>query len=322
MERALVTGITGQDGYFLSQLLLEKGYELWGLVRSEDPGPRFQPDGDLSGAVPIVGDMSDRQSIVEALRTARPTEVYNLASISSVSYSFSRPHLTADINGMGVVRLLDAVQQECGPETRVFQASSSEMFGNPDEDPQTETTPLRPVSPYGASKAFAHHIASVYRDSYAMYVACGIMYNHESGRRPPQYVTRKIANGAARIALGKASKLVLGNLSVERDWGYAGDYAYAKWCILQHDVADDFVVATGERRRLLDLVRIAFEAAQIDDWQAHVMTDESLYRPNEIPSNRGDPSKIEATLGWEASVSIEQVMEDLVSVEMARESEG
>jgi GDPmannose 4,6-dehydratase len=306
-RRALVTGITGQDGSYLAEFLLERGYEVYGLVRRASM-QRFERIEHLRDRVELVhGDLLDQASLSRALDLARPHEIYNLAAQSFVPTSWTEPVLTAEFTGLGVTRLLECVRQRC-PDARFYQASSSEMFGKVRETPQRETTPFHPRSPYGAAKAYAHHITVNYRESYGLYCACGILFNHESPRRGREFVTRKVSLGAAAIARGHAKTLAMGNLDARRDWGYAGDYVEAMWKMLQLDAPDDFVIATGEMHTVREVCQIAFGALGLD-WQQHVTLDPKLLRPAEVDQLVGDASKAQRVLAWRPKTTFRELIE-------------
>src|SRR5579864_4610037 len=274
---ALITGITGQDGSYLADLLLEKGYEVHGLVRRSST-ERFDRIEHLRGRITLhQGDLLDQRSLVDALRASRPDEVYNLAAMSYVAASWAQPTLTAEFTGVSVTRMLEAFREVC-PEARFYQASSSEMYGKVREVPQTELTPFYPRSPYGVSKVFAHYITVNYRESYNLFAVSGILFNHESPRRGLEFVTRKVSDGVARIKLGLADTLSIGNLDAHRDWGFAGDYVRAMWLMLQQDRPEDYVIATGISHSVRDLIEIAFGHVGLD-WRQHVRVDEKLLRP-------------------------------------------
>jgi GDPmannose 4,6-dehydratase len=299
--RALITGVTGQDGWYLSEILAEQGYDVFGLVTSED-----------SAAVPpyvtaFSGDMRDRRSLDEALDETEPDEVYNLASISSVAQSWREPELVAEVNGLGTMRLLAALQ---GRDVRFVQASSAEIFGTA-APPQDETTPIAPTTPYGVSKAFAHHAVAVYREA-GLHASSVILFNHESPRRPDTFVTRKITKAVAAIAAGSPERLRLGNLEIRRDWGYARDYAEAMTLVARHDEPTDFVIATGVSRTIADFVAAAFACVGIDDWAAQVELDPEFARPGDSREQRGDPSKAHKLLGWSPTVSFEDIVRLMV----------
>src|SRR6201991_188188 len=306
MPIALITGITGQDGSYLAELLLEKGYEVHGMVRRSST-ERFDRIEHLRDRITFhQGDLLDQRSLVDALRASRPDEVYNLAAMSFVAVSWIQPTLTAEFTGVGVTRMLEAVREVC-PEARFYQASSSEMFGKVLETPQTETTPFYPRSPYDVAKVYAHHITVNYRESYDLFATSGILFNHESPRRGLEFVTRKITWHAAAIKHGKRSELALGNLDAKRDWGFAKDYVEAMWLMLQHERPDDFVIATGETNTVQRCVEIAFDEAGLD-WEQYVRLDDSLKRPAEVDLLVGDASKAKRELGWEPKTSFEELI--------------
>jgi GDPmannose 4,6-dehydratase len=307
---ALITGVTGQDGSYLAELLLEKGYEVHGMVRRAST-EKFDRIEHVRNRITLhQGDLLDQRSLVDALRAARPTEIYNLAAMSFVAVSWIQPTLTAEFTGVGVTRILEAMREAC-PDARFYQASSSEMFGKVREVPQTELTPFYPRSPYGVAKAYGHFITVNYRESYDLWATSGILFNHESPRRGLEFVTRKITWHAAAIKLGLVEKLSLGNLDAERDWGFAKDYVEAMWLMLQQDTSEDYVIATGVTHTVRECLEIAFDQANlaIDD---HVEIDESLKRPAEVDHLIGDASKAERDLGWTPSTSFEQMIRMMV----------
>ena len=310
---ALITGITGQDGSYLAELLLEKGYEVHGLVRRSS-SERFERIEHVRNRIRLhQADLLDQRSLVDALRQARPTEIYNLAAMSFVAVSWIQPTLTAEFTGVGVTRMLEATREVC-PEARFYQASSSEMFGKVREMPQTENTAFYPRSPYGVAKVYGHFITVNYRESYDLHATSGILFNHESPRRGLEFVTRKITWHAAAIKLGLAQKLELGNLDAERDWGYAKDYVEAMWLMLQQDEPQDYVIATGIAHSVRDCVRIAFDQAgvEIDD---RVVIDDALKRPAEVDHLIGDASKAKRELGWEPATSFESLIRLMVDAD-------
>jgi GDPmannose 4,6-dehydratase len=315
-RRALITGITGQDGSYLADLLLEKGYEVYGLVRRSST-ESFERIAHLHGRVELLqADLLDQASLQEALRVARPTEVYNLAAQSFVPTSWSQPVLTAEFTAVGVTRLLEAIRH-VDPGVRFYQASSSEMFGKVREVPQNEQTPFYPRSPYGVAKAYGHFITVNYRESYGLFAVSGILFNHESPRRGLEFVTRKVSDGVARIKLGLASELRLGNLDAGRDWGYAADYVCAMWLMLQPDEPEDYVIATGRMHSVRDCLEAAFGHAGLD-WRQYVKHDEAFDRPAEVDQLLGDASKARAELGWEPSTSFEELMQLMVDADLER----
>jgi GDPmannose 4,6-dehydratase len=323
MPRALITGITGQDGQHLASLLHDKGYEVFGLVKGQN-NPRIAGVlEEFPFIEPVSGDLADLSSLVKAIEVSHPDEVYNLAAISFVAYSFNNAELTGDISGLGVLRMLDAVRMVGGSENnpiRFYQASTSEMFGEVRETPQTEMTPFHPRSPYGCAKVFAHYITMNYRESYDMFACSGILFNHEGPRRGHEFVTRKITNAVARIKLGLQNEIVLGNLDSKRDWGYAGDYVRAMWLMLQHDTPEDFVVATGETHSIREFLDLAFAEVGIDDWTPYVRQDPKFLRPAEVDLLIGDASKAKEKLGWEPEVSFPQLVKMMVEHDLAVEA--
>ncbi len=311
---AFVTGITGQDGSYLAELLLEKGYEVHGMVRRSST-ERFERIEHLRDRITLhQGDLLDQRSLVDALRAARPQEIYNLAAMSFVAVSWIQPTLTAEFTGVGVTRMLEAMREVC-PEARFYQASSSEMFGKVREVPQTEQTPFYPRSPYGVAKAYGHFITVNYRESYGLHATSGILFNHESPRRGLEFVTRKITWHAAAIKLGMVEKLHLGNLDAERDWGYAKDYVEAMWLMLQREQAEDYVIATGMAHSVRECLEVAFDQAGIEI-DGRVEIDESLVRPAEVDHLIGDPTKARRDLGWEPRTSFEQLIRLMVDTDL------
>jgi GDPmannose 4,6-dehydratase len=315
-RRALITGITGQDGSYLAELLLEKGYEVFGLTRRLSAPNYWRIEHLLDRLTLIPGDLLDQLSLIRVLERVHPHELYNLAAMSFVPASWEQPMLTAEFNSQGVTRVLEAVRR-VDPGIRIYQASSSEMFGKVRESPQREATPFYPRSPYGVSKVFAHYITVNYRESYGLFAVSGILFNHESPRRGLEFVTRKVTDGVARIRRGLASELRLGNLDAHRDWGFAGDYVRAMWQMLQQDQADDYVIATGESHSVRDLVEIAFGHAGLD-WQQHVKLDPDLVRPAEVDHLVGDASKARATFGWTPSVNFRGLVTMMVDADLER----
>jgi GDPmannose 4,6-dehydratase len=313
-KSALITGITGQDGSYLAELLLEKGYEVHGMVRRAST-EKFERIEHLRDRITLhQGDLLDHRSLVDTLRASKPEEIYNLAAMSFVGVSWIQPTLTAEFTGVGVTRLLECIREVC-PEVRFYQASSSEMFGKVRETPQTETTPFYPRSPYGVAKVYAHHITVNYRESYDMFLTSGILFNHESERRGLEFVTRKVTWHAAAIKLGLRDHVALGNLDAKRDWGYAKDYVEAMWLMLQHDKPDDFVIATGETHTVKRLVEVAFDQAGLD-WEPHVRIDDRFKRPAEVDLLVGDASKAERELGWKPATSFEQLIRLMVDSDL------
>jgi GDPmannose 4,6-dehydratase len=314
-RRALITGITGQDGSYLAEFLLERGYEVHGMVRRSST-EKFDRIEHIRERLTLhQGDLLDQRSLVDTLRAARPDEIYNLAAMSYVAVSWVQPTLTAEFSGIGVTRLLEAMREVC-PEARFYQASSSEMFGKVLEVPQSERTPFYPRSPYGVAKVYGHFITVNYRESYGLHCTSGILFNHESSRRGLEFVTRKITWHAAAIKHGLDVKLRLGNLDAERDWGFAGDYVRAMWLMLQQDQPEDYVIATGTAHSVRDCLEIAFDHAgiEIDD---HVEIDPDLLRPAEVEHLVGDAGKARRILGWEPEVSFEQLIRMMVESDQA-----
>ena len=312
--RALITGITGQDGSYLAELLLEQGYEVVGMVRRSST-VNFERINHIQDDLTIVpGDLLDEVSLIHVLRTYRPTELYNLAAQSFVQTSWGQPVLTGETTALGVTRALDAIRT-VDPEIRFYQASSSEMFGKVLEVPQRETTPFYPRSPYGVAKVYGHWITVNYRESYGLHASSGMLFNHESPRRGLEFVTRKITHGVARIAQGLDTSLPLGNLDSQRDWGFAGDYVRAMWLMLQQDAPDDYVVATGETHSVREFCELAFSHVGLS-WEDHVTQDERFMRPVEVDLLVGDPGKARATLGWKPEVSFPQLVAMMVDADM------
>ena len=304
---ALITGITGQDGSYLAELLVEKGYEVHGMVRRAST-EKFDRIEQLRDRITLhQGDLLDQRSLVDALRESRPTEIYNLAAMSFVAVSWIQPTLTAEFTGVGVTRMLEAMREVC-PEARFYQASSSEMFGKVREIPQTETTPFYPRSPYGVAKAYGHFITVNYRESYDLHATSGILFNHESPRRGLEFVTRKITWHAAAIKHGLVNELRLGNLDAERDWGYAKDYVEAMWLMLQRDVPEDYVIATGQAHSVRECCEVAFDEAGLADFERYVVIDPAFVRPAEVDHLIGDPAKARRDLGWQPPTSFEELI--------------
>ena len=314
--RALITGISGQDGSYLAELLLEKGYEVHAIVRRASSTNYWRIEHLLDRITLHPGDLLDQLSLIKAIDDVRPRELYNLAAMSFVPASWDQPMLTGEFNAQGVTRVLEAVRQ-VDTSIRIYQASSSEMFGKVREIPQTEMTPFYPRSPYGVSKVFAHYITVNYRESYDLFAVSGILFNHESPRRGLEFVTRKVTDAVARIKLGLADSLGLGNLDAQRDWGFAGDYVRAMWMMLQQDRADDFVIATGESHSVRELVEVAFGHVDLD-WQKYVRLDPRFLRPAEVDHLIGDPAKARATLGWSPEVDFKGLVTMMVDADMAR----
>ncbi len=316
-RRALITGITGQDGSYLAELLLGKGYEVHGLVRRSSSFNTWRIDHVRDQLVLHYGDLVDQNSLVRTLDKVEPDEVYNLAAQSHVKVSFEMPDYTSDVTGLGVLRLLDAVR-ELGSKARIYQAGSSEMFGLVQETPQTETTPFHPRSPYGVSKVFGHWMTINYREGYGMHASNGILFNHESPRRGENFVTRKITRGLARIISGKENELALGNLDAERDWGYAKDYVEAMWLMLQQPAGDDYVIATGETHSIKDFLDESFGLVG-RDWKENVVQDPRFMRPSEVPHLLGDASKAKEKLGWEPKTTFKQLVQIMVVADLELE---
>jgi len=315
-KRALVTGITGQDGSYLTELLLEKGYEVFGVTRRASTENLERIEHLIDRITLLQGDLLDPSSIDAAVREAQPSEVYNLAAQSFVPTSWNQPVLTAEFTAVGVTRMLEAIRS-ADPAIRFYQASSSEMFGKVREVPQTEVTPFHPRSPYGVAKVYGHHITVNYRESYDLFAVSGILFNHEGPRRGLEFVTRKISDGAARIKLGLAEELRLGNLDSERDWGYVGDYVEAMWLMLQQDEPSDYVIASGQTHTVREFVEIAFERAGLD-WERYVVQDERFMRPAEVDQLIGDASKAREQLGWEPKTSFRELVEMMVDADLER----
>ena len=313
-KRALITGITGQDGSYLAELLLEKGYEVFGLVRRSST-VNFERIGHLQDQIELIsGDLLDQKSLVSALQAARPQEVYNLGAQSFVPVSWDQPMLTGEVTGLGVTRLLEAVRT-CDENIRFYQASTSELFGNAQETPQNEQTAFYPRSPYGVSKLYAHWITINYRESYGLFACTGILFNHESPRRGREFVTRKITHGVARIKCGLDQELRLGNLDSRRDWGYASDFVRAMWMMLQQDEPDDYVIATGTTRTIGEFCEVAFSHAGLD-WRQYVVVDERFLRPAEVYTLLGDATKAREKLGWEPEVGFEEMVRQMVDCDL------
>ncbi|MEO3870374.1 GDP-mannose 4,6-dehydratase [Nonomuraea sp. B12E4] len=324
-RRALITGITGQDGSYLAEHLLEQGYEVWGLVRGQ-ANPRASRMRRLLSDVRVVrGDLLDQGSLISAVERVQPDEVYNLGAISFVPMSWEQAELTAEVTGMGVLRMLEAIRVCSGVsrggggaasgQIRFYQASSSEMFGQVSETPQNEATAFHPRSPYGVAKAYGHFLTQNYRESYGMFAVSGILFNHESPRRGAEFVTRKVSLGVARIKLGLASELRLGNLEARRDWGFAGDYVKAMHLMLAADKPEDYVIGTGRMKSVRELVEAAFAAAGLD-WERYVVTDQALHRPAEVDLLCADPKKARAQLGWEPRVSFDELVAMMVDSDL------
>jgi GDPmannose 4,6-dehydratase len=313
---AFITGITGQDGSYLAELLLSKGYKVYGMVRRASVDT-FERISHIMDKVELIqGDLLDQYSLISALKKAQPTEVYNLAAQSFVPTSWAQPVLTSEFTAIGVTRMLESIRL-VDPTIRFYQASSSEMYGKVLETPQSETTPFYPRSPYGVAKVYGHYITVNYRESYDLFAVSGILFNHESPRRGLEFVTRKVTDGVARIKLGLSSELRLGNLDARRDWGFAGDYVEAMWLMLQQDTPDDYVIATGETHTVKELVQVAFDHAGLD-WEKYVKLDPAFIRPAEVDLLIGDPAKAKKKLGWTPKVSFEQLVKMMVDSDIER----
>jgi GDPmannose 4,6-dehydratase len=319
-KRAIITGITGQDGSYLAELLLEKGYEVFGVVRRASASNYWRIEPILGRIHLRPADLLDQLSLIRVIDEVRPHELYNLAAMSFVPASWDQPMLTGEFNSQGVTRVLEAVRQ-IDTTIRIYQASSSEMFGKVRETPQTELTPFYPRSPYGVSKVFAHYITVNYRESYDLFAVSGILFNHESPRRGLEFVTRKVTDGVARIKLGLSDHLTLGNLDAHRDWGYAGDYVRAMWLMLQQDRAEDYVIATGESHSVRELVEVAFGHAGLD-WQKYVRLDTRLLRPAEVEHLIGDSTKARAELGWRPELDFTSLIRMMVDADVERLATG
>lgn len=317
MKRALITGITGQDGSYLAELLLEKGYEVHGIVRRAST-ENFERINHIANRVHLhQADLLDQLSIIDVMKESNPTEVYNLAAQSFVPTSWKQPVLTSEFTAIGVTRMLEAIRLLGKDTIRFYQASSSEMFGKVQAVPQTEETPFYPRSPYGVAKLYGHWITINYRESYGIYGVSGILFNHESPRRGREFVTRKVTDGAARIKMGLSKELRLGNLDAKRDWGFAGDYVRAMWLMLQQDQPDDYVIATGETHTVKRLVELAFAAVDLD-WQKYVVLDPAFVRPAEVDLLIGSPAKATKQLGWKPEVTFEKLVEMMVRADLDR----
>ena len=316
-RRAFITGVTGQDGSYLAELLLDKGYEVYGLVRRLSSPNMANVDAIYDRLHILDGDLTDQSSLNQAIKVAEPDEVYNLAAQSFVATSFVQPALTGEISGLGALRLLEAVRAHA-PAAKFYQASSSEMFGHIDREPQNELTPFHPRSPYGVAKVYAYWASVNFREAYSLFVANGILFNHESPRRGLEFVTRKISDGVARIVLHKSDSLTLGNLDARRDWGYAPDYVDLMWRTLQQSEPQDFVGATGESHSVREFVTEAFKVVGIDSWQQYVKVDPRFNRPAEVYSLRGDASKAKRILGWEPSIRFPQLVRLMVEADLRR----
>jgi len=323
VKRALITGITGQDGRHLSEFLSLKGYQVFGLVHGQ-ANPKIEMVQNENPALELIeGDLRDLSSLIGVVEQVQPDEVYNLGAISFVQLSFKQAELTAEITGLGVLRVLEAVRIVGGTDNnpiRFYQASSSEMFGKVQQTPQTEVTPFHPRSPYGAAKVFGHYTTMNYREAYGIHASSGILFNHEGPKRGLEFVTRKITNAVARIKLGLQDGITLGNLDASRDWGYAGDYVEAMWMMLQQEVPDDYVIATGETHTIHDLLETAFALAEIDDWQSYVTQDPRFYRPAEVDLLIGDASKARDVLGWKPRVGFPELVRMMYENDLTAEA--
>lgn len=323
-KQALITGITGQDGYHLSELLHEKGYVVYGLIRGQQNPKRTRVEREQPYVKLIEGDLTDPTSLVNAMEVAKPDEVYNLAAISHVGYSFKTPQLVADVTGKGALNVLEAIRQTGGTSsTKFYQASTSEMFGGLDYNRPgkgyDEDALFHPRSPYGVAKLYAHWITKNYRESYDMHASSGILFNHEGPRRGLEFVTRKISNAVARIHLGKQTHIELGNLDPKRDWGYAGDYVEGMWLMLQQDKPDDYVLATGESHSVREFIEAAFKEVGIDDWAPLVKQNPEFMRPSEVDILKGNPAKAERVLGWKRKVDFEGLVKMMVRADLEQE---
>ncbi len=321
MKTALITGITGQDGRYLAEYLLGLGYRVVGMVRGQDNPRRSLVEAELPGVELEQGDLLDNASLISLVRRVAPDEVYNLAAVSFVPISWNQPDLTGEVTGLGVLRILDAIRHAGGEGGRIrfYQASSSEMFGRVATSPQNEDTRFHPRSPYGAAKCYGHHITVNYRESYDLFACSGILFNHESPRRGPEFVTRKVTRAAARIKLGKQRDLVLGNLDSKRDWGFAGDYVRAMHAMLQQPSPDDYVIGTGEAHSVREFVEAAFGVVALP-WEQHVRVDPSLIRPAEVDHLRADAAKARRLLGWEPTVGFPELVRMMVEADLAAEA--
>jgi GDPmannose 4,6-dehydratase len=322
MPRALITGITGQDGLYLAELLLSKGYEVYGLMRGQNNPKRELVETTVPDLHLLTGDLTDFSSLVRALEVANPDEFYNLGAISFVAYSWENAALTSDVTGKGVLNALEAVRLYSGDDprkVRFYQASSSEMFGKVHAVPQKEDTLLWPRSPYGVAKVFGHYMTINYRESYGMHASSGVLFNHESPRRGPEFVTRKVSQAVARIKLGLQDSITLGNLDARRDWGFAGDYVEAMWLMLQQDEADDYVISTGETHEIRELLDVAFKTVGIQEWEPYIKQDPRFMRPAEVDLLIGDSTKARTKLGWEPKVGFQALVTMMVENDLAEQ---
>lgn len=325
MPRALITGITGQDGLYLAEFLTRKGYDVFGMVRGQS-NPKIPTVESLIPTIQLVeGDLRDLSSLIGVLEVAQPDEIYNLGAMSFVGLSFKQPEVTGDITGMGVLRMLEALRihtQGSMKGVRFYQASSSEMFGTANESPQRETTQFHPRSPYGAAKVFGHYITQNYREAYNTWACSGILFNHESPRRGFEFITRKVTRAVARISLGHQKNLAVGNINVSRDWGFAGDYVEAMWLMLQQQEPDDYVVATGQTHSVGDLLRFAFRHVGIEDWRPYVVQEARFFRPADVSVLVGDATRARSKLGWCPGVGFQQLIEMMVDSDLEIEKQG
>jgi GDPmannose 4,6-dehydratase len=322
-KSALITGITGQDGWYLAELLLSKGYRVYGLVRGQNNPKEPALRREFPAVTPLHGDVLDLPSLLRAMHTAEPDEVYNLAAVTFVAYSWQNPRLTFDVTGGGVLNMLEAVrhyQEVAGRTVRFYQASSAEMFGKACEIPLRETSTFYPRSPYGAAKAYGHYMTVNYRESYGMHASSAMLFNHESPRRGTEFVTRRITQAVARISLGLQDRVALGNLHAQRDWGFAGDYVEAMHLMLQQDQADDYVLATGEAHSVAELLDLAFGVIGVDDWTPYVKIDPAQLRPADVDTLIGDATKARTVLGWKPRVSIEELVQMMVESDIRAQS--
>jgi GDPmannose 4,6-dehydratase len=322
MPRALITGITGQDGLYLAELLLSKGYEVFGFMRGQNNPKRELVEKTVPGVKILTGDLTDLSSILRALETAQPDEFYNLGAISFVAYSWENAHMTSEVTGLGVLNALEAVRlysHDDAQKVRFYQASSSEMFGKVQTVPQKEDTLLWPRSPYGVAKVYGHYMTINYRESYGMHASSGILFNHESPRRGPEFVTRKISLAVARISLGLQEHITLGNIDARRDWGFAGDYVDAMWRMMQQDTPDDYVISTNETHEIREFLDLAFRQVGIEDWAPYVKQDPRFMRPAEVDLLIGDSTKARTVLGWEPKVAFPQLVQMMVDNDLAEQ---
>ncbi|OZC83632.1 GDP-mannose 4,6-dehydratase [Rhodococcus sp. 06-412-2C] len=322
-KRALITGITGQDGLYLAELLLSKGYKVFGLIRGQNNPKAAMVERELPQVQILHGDLLDLSALMRAFAVADPDEVYNLGAVSFVAYSWENARLTTDVTGGGVLNMLESTrlyEQVSGKQVRFYQASSSEMFGKVQQVPQREETLLWPRSPYGVAKVYGHYMTINYRESYGMHASSGILFNHESPRRGPEFVTRKVSQAVARIALGLQTEISLGNLDAKRDWGFAGDYVEAMYLMLQQDEADDYVISTGETHSIRELLDHAFAAVDITDWERYVKIDPQFFRPAEVDLLVGDSAKAHAALGWKPKVAFPELVAMMVQNDLAEQS--